>query len=46
MINPDLYPLAAAGVLLVLFLVSIAWLSRRRKSQQAKSGWPDDIEYR
>lgn len=46
MINPDLYPLAAAGVLLVLFVAAMVLLARRRKSKQAKGAWPDDIEYR
>jgi len=46
MINPDLYPFVAAGVVLVLFLVATAWLSHRRKKREAKGAWPDDIEYR
>lgn len=44
MINPDLYPLCAAGVTLVLFLLWLWWPSRSKKKSPGE--WPDDIEYR
>lgn len=44
MINPDLYPLCAAGVTLVLFLLWLWWRSRR--DQKPRGEWPEDIEYR
>lgn len=41
MITPELYPLCAAGVTLVLFLVLLSWLNRREKARKAASEWPE-----